>query len=69
MQSRKRKRTKKIEIFEIHYLTTNLFTETCQNSTISINNKYYIDENHIVRRSYQYHSNVVGYLLMERLDR
>ena len=33
----KEKDTKKIEIFEIHYLTT-IYTETCQNSTILNNN-------------------------------
>ena len=58
----------KIEVFKVHHLTR-IFKEKCQSSEISIDNKYYIDKNNIVRRSYQFHSKVVGYLLIERLDR
>ena len=64
----KEKDVEKIEIFKIYYLTR-VYTEKCQNSIMSIQNKYYIDKNHIVRKSYQFHSNVVGYLLTERIDR
>ncbi len=62
------RKIEKIEVFKVHHLVR-IFKEKCQSSEISINNKYYIDENNIVRRSYQFHSKVVGYLLIERLDR
>ena len=45
------------------------YEETCQSEHISTKNQYYIDLSGIVRKSYQYHSESIGYLMMERLDR
>jgi hypothetical protein len=43
--------------------------ETCFNDNLSFKNTYHVDNRDIVRRSTQYHSNTIGYIFMERLDR
>ena len=45
------------------------FEEICQNKASMITNLYYLDSQEIVRRSTQYHSETIGYLIIERLDR
>ena len=45
------------------------FNENCSNGTFKIKNTYYLDDRKIVRKSKQYHSDTVGYIVTERLDR
>lgn len=45
------------------------FEETCKKNGSKIKNIYYLDNEEIVRKSYQYHSDTVGYITTERLDR
>ena len=42
--------------------------EHCQADNVDVQNLYFIDEKGIVRRSKQYHSKTLGYILIERLD-
>ena len=48
---------------------TQLYNETCFNNEEIVNNIYFVDKKHIVRKSVQYHSPALGYLTIERLDR
>ena len=48
---------------------TQLYNETCFNNEEIVNNIYFVDNKHIVRKSVQYHSPALGYLTIERLDR
>ena len=57
-----------IKIWDINFKVTQ-FDESCRNRSFKFKNTYYIDANGIVRRSLQYHSNTIGYILIERLDR
>ena len=45
------------------------FEETCNTDNLEIKNFYYLDNQNIVRKSLQYHSETIGYLSLERLDR
>lgn len=45
------------------------FEEYCYHEDLNFKNSYYVDSRDIVRRSSQYHSITLGYILMERLDR
>ena len=58
----------KIEIFG-HFFKTALFKESCYNNSMVIDNFYYVDRSHTVRRSKQYHSDTLGYITVERLDK
>jgi hypothetical protein len=42
--------------------------EQCQANNVDLLNLYFIDDRGIVRRSKQYHSKTLGYILIERLD-
>ena len=66
-QIKKQKSKSKIKVLELEY-TVSTFLETCQKELLTIKNKYLLDTNNIVRRSYQYHSDTIGYILTERLD-
>ena len=57
-----------IKIWDINFKVTQ-FDESCRSSSFKFENTYYIDANGIVRRSLQYHSNTIGHILIERLDR
>ena len=57
-----------IEIWDIKFKVTK-FEETCFNSSLTFKNTYQIDTQGIIRRSAQYHSETLGYILIERLDR
>ena len=59
---------KVIKIWDAKFAITE-FEENCSNNEINIRNFYYLDNQGIVRRSSQYHSENLGYLLIERLDR
>ena len=55
-------------IWEVEFFVTK-FEETCTNNNFQIKNTYYLDELKIVRKSFQYHSDTIGYIDIERLDR
>ena len=46
-----------------------LYEEHCSGNRGEIKNEYYLDRSNIVRKSKQYHSETVGYITIERLDR
>ena len=46
-----------------------LYEEYCSGNSGKIKNEYYLDRYNIVRKSKQYHSETVGYITIERLDR
>lgn len=45
------------------------YEEICNDFDLKIKNIYYLDDNKRVRSSYQYHSETIGYLRIERIDR
>ncbi len=57
-----------IKIWDIKFKVAN-FEEYCSNDRLAFKNIYHVDTQGIVRRSLQYHSDTLGYLLLERLDR
>ena len=57
-----------IKIWEVTFKVDS-FEENCSNKSHSFRNTYYVDTQGIVRRSLQYHSDTIGYILIERLDR
>lgn len=57
-----------IEIWDVNFAVIK-FEEICDDDNSVIKNIYYIDDQEIVRRSYQYHSGTIGYITIERLDR
>lgn len=57
-----------IEIWDVKFPVTK-FEERCANAYFEIENTYYLDNQKIVRKSNQYHSDTIGYILTERLDR
>lgn len=44
------------------------FIEICSDEDGEIKNFYYVDDQQIVRRSFQYHSQTLGYVITERID-
>ena len=61
-------REEQIEIWGIT-LKAAKFEEQCSNGSLMLKNVYHVDTRRIVRRSLQYHSKTLGYILIERLDR
>ena len=57
-----------IEVWDVKFRVTN-FEEKCTSNDFQMKNVYYVDERYIVRRSRQYHSDTIGYIKTERLDR
>lgn len=57
-----------IEIWDIKFKVAK-FEETCSNSSLTFKNIYQVDTKGIIRRSLQYHSNTLGSITLERLDR
>ena len=57
-----------IDIWDINFKVAN-FEEHCSNDRLAFKNVYHVDTQGIVRKSLQYHSETLGYLLLERLDR
>ena len=57
-----------IEIWGINFIAAK-FEEQCFNSSLTFKNVYYVDSKGIIRRSSQYHSDTLGFILIERLDR
>ena len=57
-----------VKIFDLNFATS-YYVEQCISTEIGFINEYYVDDQKIVRRSKQYHSETLGYILTERLDR
>ena len=57
-----------IEIWDINF-KVDKFEESCSDSSFTFKNTYQVDTKRIVRRSSQYHSETLGFILIERLDR
>ncbi len=65
------KKTKRKELIEVWGIVFEVkkYQEACSDGEGKIHNTYYVDQNQIVRRSFQYHSSSLGYLTIERLER
>ena len=46
-----------------------LYFKKQEKNEYELNNTYYVDDQKIVRRASQYHSETIGYILTERIDR
>ena len=57
-----------IEIWDMNFKVAK-FEENCSDSSFTFKNIYHVDSQGIVRKSSQYHSDTIGYILTERLDR
>ena len=57
-----------IKIWDLKFQVVR-FEENCLHKKLNIKNTYYVDFESIVRRSTQYHSDTLGYITIERLDR
>ena len=57
-----------IKIWDVNYKVDN-FEEDCSTAGFTFKNTYQVDTQGIVRRSIQYHSETLGSILIERLDR
>ena len=57
-----------IEIWNTNFKVSK-FEESCSNSSFTFKNTYYVNNKGIVRRSSQYHSDTLGFIMIERLDR
>ena len=57
-----------IKIWDINFEVAK-FEENCFDSSLTLKNTYHVDTTGIVRSSSQYHSDTLGYILLERLDR
>ena len=64
----KNDRKEVIKIWDINFFVTK-FKENCGNNEFEIKNTYYLDDQEIVRRASQFHSETLGYIFTERLDR
>ena len=65
---KKHERLEMLEIWGLKFLVRR-FEELCNNNGFEIINTYYVDEREIVRRSSQYHSASIGYIIIERIER
>ena len=57
-----------IKIWDVNFKVAK-FEENCSNERLAFKNVYHVDTQGVVRRSLQYHSDTLGYILLERLDR
>ena len=57
-----------ITIWEVQF-TVIAYEESCDSKNYPIKNTYLVENNQIVRKSYQFHSPTLGYIVTERLDR
>lgn len=65
---KKHNRKETLVVWEVKFTVTK-YLENCLNNEKIITNIYYLDKKNIVRKSLQYHSETVGHILTERLDR
>lgn len=64
----KSKNEEPIKIWDVNFKVAK-FEESCFDSSFTFKNVYHVDNQGIVRRSLQYHSDTLGFILIERLDR
>ena len=57
-----------IKIWDINFKVAK-FEEQCFNRSLSLKNVYHVDKLGIIRKSSQYHSDTLGFVKIERLDR
>ena len=57
-----------VEIWDINF-KVDKFEESCSDGNFTFNNTYQVDALGVVRRSSQYHSDTLGSITIERLDR
>ena len=57
-----------IKVWDINFKVAK-FEESCSSGSLTFKNTYQVDIRGVVRRSSQYHSSTLGFVLMERLDR
>ena len=57
-----------VEIWDINF-KVDKFEESCSDGNFTFNNTYQVDALGVVRRSSQYHSDTLGFITIERLDR
>ena len=57
-----------IKIWDINFKVVK-FEESCFDSSFTFKNIFYVDTQGIIRKSLQYHSNTLGSIIIERLDR
>lgn len=64
-------KSSKKEVIEIWDLNFEVFTfkESCHNTVLKFKNTYYVDNQSVVRRSFQFHGDTIGSVIIERLDR
>lgn len=60
--------TTDLHIFEVSFKTVQ-FKEKCITGSRTVLNQFFVDNQGIVRKSIQYHSESVGFIMTERLDR
>ena len=61
-------KNKKVDIWGSYFYVQE-YQEKCAGKNLLFKNFYYVDDQKVVRRSLQYHSETLGYVLTERLDR
>ena len=64
----KNRRLTSINVFD-HSFLVHRYDETCNDSSKTIENVYFVERNGLVRRSYQYHGPSLEYILIERLEK
>ena len=57
-----------LTIWEVEFLVDK-YEELCSHQSFRLKNTYFVDQKGIVRKSKQYHSESIGYIITERLDR
>ena len=58
----------KIQIWQVDFIVT-VYQEICSDESGQIENKFYLDQRNTVRKSKQFHSDGLGYIITERLER
>ena len=57
-----------IEIWDMNFKVAK-FEENCSDGSLTFKNIYHVDTQGVVRKSSQYHSDTLGFIIIERLDR
>jgi len=65
---KKHNKQKTITIFDIPF-DIQEYIEICIGDKEKLENRYFLDDQNVIRRSKQYHGPALGYLIIERLDR
>ncbi len=65
---KKTDQNKRLNIFD-HFFITTVYNEVCKNQNMSFKNTFFVQDSGLVRKSIQFHSEKIGYISIERLDR